>query len=97
MFEQKSRYYGLENKVHVDEEGNEIIYKERRFVPDSSSLSSRINVKVKKGQRLDQISASTLGDPELYWKIADANTAMSLTDLEKTGAELRIPLDGAGH
>ncbi|NJL28694.1 MAG: hypothetical protein HC897_12775 [Thermoanaerobaculia bacterium] len=43
------------------------------------------------GDRLDQVSAQTLGQPDLGWRIADANNAMSYEELEQPGRELIIP------
>ena len=49
---------------------------------------------VAEGERLDQTSASRyLGDPEQFWRIADANGAMQPDDLVQTpGRRLRITL-----
>ncbi len=44
-------------------------------------------------ERLDNIAAKFLGDPELFWRIADANGAMRPEDLVRTvGRKLRITL-----
>jgi nucleoid-associated protein YgaU len=45
---------------------------------------------VKQSDRLDLIAARTLGDPLLFWRIADANDAMNPFDL-LTRRALRIP------
>ena len=97
MFNQKSRYYRIDDTSYTDPSGNEIIYKKRRFLPQPEKFSSLAEYKVAKGQRLDQISASTLGDPSFYWKLGDANAAFSLTDLEQAGEILRIPVEGSDH
>ena len=45
------------------------------------------------GDRLDTIAAQLLGDPELFWRIADANGAMRPDELTETvGRKLRITL-----
>ncbi|NQZ12322.1 MAG: hypothetical protein HRT35_34650 [Algicola sp.] len=96
MFEQTSRYFHLENLTHVDENGHEIKYKSRRILPQPATVPSMVTIEVERGKRLDQICASTLGNPELSWKLGDANQTLALTDLEKRGTVLRIPLDGVG-
>ena len=96
MFDQTSRYFHLENLTFIDDQGNEIKYKSRRILPQSSNLPSMVNIKVERGKRLDQISASTMGNSELNWKLGDANDAFCLTELEKPGKILKIPVDGAG-
>jgi nucleoid-associated protein YgaU len=48
---------------------------------------------VTEGERLDQITARYLGDPEQFWRVADANNAMRPDDLTaEVGRTLRIPL-----
>jgi hypothetical protein len=45
------------------------------------------------GERLDILAAQYLGDPELFWRIADANRAMRAEDLvANIGTVLRICL-----
>jgi hypothetical protein len=45
------------------------------------------------GDRLDNISAIVLGDPELSWRVADANRAMLPRELTAVpGSVLRIAL-----
>jgi nucleoid-associated protein YgaU len=45
---------------------------------------------VAEGERLDQIAAQRLGDPEQWWRIADANDALVPAELEEPGTTLRI-------
>ena len=50
-------------------------------------------VTVTEGDRLDLITARTLGDPEQFWQICDANNAMNPVDLTaELGRSLVIPL-----
>ena len=45
------------------------------------------------GDRLDNLAATYLGDPELFWRIADANNAMRAAELtDEIGRALRITL-----
>jgi hypothetical protein len=51
---------------------------------------------VAEGDRLDNIAAVTLGDPELAWRIADASRAMNPFALtQRVGRRLRITLPEA--
>lgn len=43
------------------------------------------------GERLDQIAAEELGDPELSWVIANANPEVLYPDQIPVGTVLRIP------
>jgi len=45
------------------------------------------------GDRLDNLTFDYLGDPEQFWRIADANRAMRPDELTETiGRQLRITL-----
>jgi hypothetical protein len=54
-----------------------------------------VEVTVAQSDRLDLITYRTLGDPEAFWRVADANNAMNPTELEQPGVTLRIPIPGA--
>jgi DNA polymerase-3 subunit epsilon len=47
---------------------------------------------VAEGERLDQIAAETIGNPEAFWQHCDANRAIWPEDLEAAGTELRLTL-----
>jgi nucleoid-associated protein YgaU len=66
---------------------------QRRFVPQPEQLAQLQQHTVVQGDRLDVIAAQYLGDPELFWRIADANRAMRAEDLTAViGRVLRICL-----
>lgn len=93
MFEHTSRYYPLEDTSLTTTDGRIITYKRRRFLPDGQNIPLLVEVTITQGDRLDLITARTLGDPEQFWRICDANNTMDpfhLTD--KTGRILRIPI-----
>lgn len=73
--------------------GRVIAYQRRRILPRGQDIPAAREVTVISGDRLDLIAYRTLGDPELYWWIADANDAMNPADLvAMPGRRLRIPL-----
>jgi len=93
MFEQRSRYYALEDSSLTTADGRIIAYKRRRFLPDGEKMSLLVEVTVTEGDRLDLITARTLGDPEQFWHICDANNAMNPFNLTaETGRVLRVPV-----
>ncbi|HZT57821.1 MAG TPA: LysM domain-containing protein, partial [Pyrinomonadaceae bacterium] len=47
---------------------------------------------VTQGERLDQIAAQYLGDPEQFWRICDANGALRPEELLETGRRVRLTL-----
>ena len=93
MFEQNSRYYKIETTSLTDPGGRQVAYKRRRFVPRAEDLQTLANVTVVQADRLDLISARTLGDPEQFWRICDASDAMNPPDLmSEPGKSVRVPL-----
>ena len=96
MFDPASRYYEIETAMLTGPDGREIPYKRRRFLPRGESMPALAEVMVVEGDRLDQIAARTLSDPEQLWRIADANDAMDPMALTaEPGARLRVPLPQA--
>ena len=96
MFEQfppSSRYHGVPVRTLVDAEGRTVVYLARRFVPPAESLALLQEHTVTEGERLDNVTARYLGDPEVFWRVADANRAMRPEELmEEIGRRLRITL-----
>ncbi|MGH9497266.1 MAG: LysM domain-containing protein [Candidatus Sulfotelmatobacter sp.] len=93
LFVATSRYYGLDTETLTKTDGTTIIYLKRRFVPSADQFQLLQNHTVTQGERLDNIAAQFLGDPELFWRIADANGAMRPEDLVQTvGSQLKITL-----
>ena len=96
MFEPNSRYYNLESATFTTPEGEEITYKRRRFLPQGEDLPLLVEVTVTQGDRLDNITARTLGDPEAFWRVAYANNAMNPNDLTaEPGTSIRVPIPTA--
>ena len=93
MFEPTSRYYSLGTKTYTGADGRIIAYVSRRFVPRGESMTLLIEVIVSQGDRLDLIAARTIGDPEQFWRICDANNAMDPQDLVDAGPgnKVRVP------
>jgi hypothetical protein len=93
VFEPTSRYYAIETATFVAADGREVAYKRRRFLPRGATLPLLVEVVVGQGDRLDLITARTLGDPEQFWRVADANDAMNPVDLTAApGRALRVPV-----
>ena len=95
MFDPNSRYYTIETATYVSADGQSITYKRRRFLPQGEDLPLLVEVTVTEGDRLDLITYRTLGDPEAFWRAADANNGMNPTELEQPGGTLRVPIPTA--
>jgi hypothetical protein len=93
VFAHTSRYYALETAALVAEGGRVLAYKRRRFLPPGDQLPLLALVLVTEGDRLDLIATRTLGDPEQFWRVADANDALDPFELTATpGRTLRVPV-----
>jgi len=92
MFESTSRYYKLETTTLTAPDGRIIAYKRRHFLPDGKDMQLLVEVTVTEGDRLDTITARTLGDPEQFWRICDANNTMNPLDLIEPGRVVRVPV-----
>ena len=96
MFEYTSRYYNLEQKKIESAGGRTITYVKRRFLPQGKEIPVLGEVIINEGDRLDLITYQTLGEPEQFWQICDANNAMNPVELtEELGSSLVIPLPQA--
>jgi hypothetical protein len=93
MFEPTSRYASIETATTTLPDGRVIAYKRRRFLPQGRAQLLLTEVPVGAADRLDLIAARTLGDPQAFWRICDANDAMNPSELESPiGRRLRVPV-----
>lgn len=91
MFEPTSRYARLKTATFTDHRGNAVTYVLRRFLPQGERQLLLVEVTVAAGDRLDLIAARTIGDPEQFWRICDANNAMNPFDLaDEPGDVIRV-------
>ena len=93
LFPSTSRYYGLGTSQLSVPDGTVVTYLKRRFVPPPENLSTLAEHQVVAGDRIDNLAARYLGDPEQYWRLCDANSAMRPEELTETvGRYVRITL-----
>lgn len=100
MFDSTSRYASLAVLTHTvkgdDGEDREIRYASRRFIPDTSAAVTLMEHTVTQGDRLDNITARTLGDPLLFWRVADTNLTLEPETLcDEPGSRVIISLPSA--
>ena len=92
-FPPNSRYTNIPTASLETADGRMIVYLKRRLLPPPGNFALLQEHSVQQGDRLDVISARYLGDPELFWRICDANNAMQPEELTETiGRRLRITL-----
>lgn len=89
MFQTNSRYLEVENAV-IHKDGRNIQYKTRRFLPKSTGVIVQ-EMQITKGDRLDNIAARIIGDPEQFWRICDSNNIMHPLEITKeSGRKITI-------
>ena len=73
--------------------GKTVVYLRRRFLSSPERFQLLQLHTVTEGERLDNITARYLGDPEQFWRVCDANNAMRPQELTETiGRQVRITL-----
>src|SRR5262245_29056175 len=93
LFPPTSRYHGIAAGQLELPDGRVIAYVKRRFVPPPEDFALLSEHRVVAGDRLDNLAARYIGDPQQYWRICDANRAMRPDELTETvGRWLRITL-----
>jgi hypothetical protein len=92
-FSESSRYRGLPVLRCQDADGREIVYVGRRWIPLPEMFADVGRYQVRDGDRLDNLAAEFLGNPQLYWRLADANAALAPGELTaRIGRWLRITM-----
>ena len=96
MFEPTSRYYDIETAkmtVGGDDDPRVISYKRRRIIPSGETMTTLGEHTVTQGDRLDNLAARYVGDPEQFWRICDANDVLRPEELtEEIGRIIKIGL-----
>ena len=93
LFPATSRYSGIDTAKLTLPDGTPVIYVKRRFVPPPERFAVLQEHTVTQGDRLDNLAFQFMGDPELFWRICDANGAIRPDELiEGIGRQLRITL-----
>ncbi len=92
-FAATSRYRGVAQGLCVRAPGDPgVRYVLRRFIPQLRDIPIVAQHVVQSGERPDLLATRVFGDPELYWRIVDANAVIdpnALTDVP--GARVSIP------
>ena len=86
-----SRYYAIGTDTIELTDKKPVVYLKRRFIPPAEKFELITEHSIKMGDRLDNIAAAYIGDPEQFWQVADANNTMKPEELtEEPGKKIRI-------
>lgn len=92
-FPPSSRYVDTPTAVLETAGRGPIAYLRRRFVPPPERFALLEEYVVLQGDRIDNLAARLLGDPEMFWRLCDANGVMRPCELTETvGRRLRVTL-----
>jgi hypothetical protein len=89
VFFKGSRYEKVETDSITDAAGRVIKFKKVRFISDTPAQAA---VVVNQGERLDHIAQRVYQDPDIFWRICDANFALWPPDLvAEPGRVIKVP------
>jgi len=89
MFFKGSRYENVGTDTLTTAQGQVVRFKKVRFIPD---VTARVAVVLNQGERLDHVAQRVYQNPELFWRICDANFALYPPDVEaEPGRILKVP------
>lgn len=91
-FPPESRYHGIPTTQITGADGTVHTYLQRRFAPQADAFFTLRLRRTLQGERLDQIAAVEIGNPEAFWMLCDANGSLWAEELETPGAAVRITL-----
>jgi len=93
MFAPTSRYASLPTSTYTTSDGRQISFVTRRFLPSLDNFTLLLLHTVTDSDRLDNVTAQYLDDPQQFWRICDANDVISPFDLTDTvGTTINITL-----
>jgi hypothetical protein len=87
-----SRYVSVSIGRYVKRPGDPgVNYVLRRFIPQRRDITIVGQHVVQGGERPELVAAQVFGDPELYWRLADANAVTDPFELNEVGRRIAIP------
>lgn len=93
IYPPNSRYRGLPIRTIKRPDGTEVEFVGRRIIPALSRYRALTHYRTAGDERIDMIAADGFGDPELYWRICDANGDADPADAASPAGRLvAIPL-----
>ena len=92
-FAGNSRYVNNDTAEWTKADGRTVRFVTRRFIPKAENFALLQEHEIQEQDRIDNIAAQYFADPQLYWRICDANNVMDPNELtESAGRRIRITL-----
>ena len=92
-FASTSRHYGIATTQLTQAAGRTVVYVQRRFLPPPENFAPLQIIVIAAGDRLDNLAAHYIGDPQQSWRLCDSNGAMQPEALvAEVGSTLTITL-----
>ena len=92
-FPPNSRYATVETTELTLPDGRRVSHLRRRSIPHPERFATIGYHLVAQGERPDTLAYETVGDPEQFWRLCDANAVLHPDELtEAVGAEVRLTL-----
>lgn len=87
-----SRYANVETAT-LTRAGVVVPYLKRRIIAPPEAFETVQEHRVREGERPDTVAADAFGDPELYWRLCDANVVIRPDELTRQpGRRIRVTL-----
>ena len=92
-FPPNSRYYQMPIRTHVTPDGTVESFVGRRIIPALERYRVLDRYRTRSKSRIDTVADEVFGDPELYWRLCDANgDAEPATAAQPEARLLIVPL-----
>lgn len=93
MFKENSRYANLPLHRMQRDDGQEVSYVGRRFLPAPEGLARAATERVGTSDRLDHIAQRAYGAPDQFWRLAEATLEFEPEELVRApGRRLMVPM-----
>ena len=90
LFGPNSRYTGIPTATLTLPDGTTVVHAAPTPGPGAGGVRDRGGLHLRGGDRLDNVTYRQLGDPELFWRLCDANRVLSPEELEVLNRSIRI-------
>ncbi|MFN9645962.1 MAG: LysM domain-containing protein [Cyanobacteriota bacterium] len=88
-----SRYAGLVPRQRIAADGSVQTFLPRRLIPAPERFTAFGHRRLSGTERIDDLASEAYGDPELYWRLADALPLEDPADLlGQEGRRIPLPL-----